>query len=280
MLYLPRGAGGSFANVQGSHSTTRPAASFGTVVASGTYPAYGSYVEIVSSTQGESFGILVNLNSRNASTTHRYGAIDIAIGPAGSESIIIPSLLHGPVAAYTALEHGSWYFFPIRIPSGSRIAVRNTTNGGTDTLAVNLQLVQMPMDPSSYKTVSFVDAIGLSLPTGTSVVPGTTSEGSWTLLGATERKVWWWQLFAKIVTSDTTHTANTIHLDLAVGDASNKHIIMSDVVMTTTTAEAMGLMPEFFGIEWVAPAGTNVYARAQASGSVDTLAVVAYAAGG
>ncbi|MFC7460749.1 hypothetical protein [Hydrogenophaga defluvii] len=281
MLYVPNCSGGSFADIQGSHEGVRPpTGELGTELLGAVHPSYGGYTEVIASTRAESFGVLINFNNRWVSANHLFGAVDIAIGAVGQEIVIIPNLMYGPVSSYGPGQ-GYWYYFPIKVPAGSRISARHTLNNITNnTLRMVLRLLQKPSDGTSVKAATFVESIGATLPTGTNFTPGTTLKGAWTLLGAATRKVWWWQVGVKVASGDTNHVNATAYIDLAVGDASQKHIVLRDHLLNIASTEVSVNRPQIVGSECAVPAGTNVYVRGQSSGTAETYAAVAYAAGG
>jgi hypothetical protein len=209
--------------------------------------------------------------------------MDIGVDTGGGTSYAarIPNLLVGGsiAMASTGTSGGIWYYFPLFIPAGSTVGAAAQ---GADTTAfrVGVELLQQPMNPSQIRKGSFVEAYGISGNTGTSVTPGTTSEGAWTSIGTTTLPVWWWQCGYQISAADTSWNNANITVDIAVGDASNKNIIILDTIINTNTTECLGNPPISAGVEFPVPAGTNVYARAQHSGTVDNPAIAVYGLGG
>ena len=104
---------------------TTGTADFGTsVAASGSTNTKGSYSQVVASTTMDYIGFLFTLydsnNTGQVGNAGRY-LFDIAIGAGGSEVPIVPNL---PVVDNTGNTGIHSLFFPIPIPSGTRIAVR------------------------------------------------------------------------------------------------------------------------------------------------------------
>jgi hypothetical protein len=79
----------------------------------------GAYTQIAASTTRDYVGFV--LNAMNASAADKY-AIDIAIGPSGSEQVIISNLILHVTSASSMNRIAGPFFVPI--PEGSRIAVR------------------------------------------------------------------------------------------------------------------------------------------------------------
>jgi len=279
MLHVPVGAN-TFCLSTPSWGTTRPAAANGTAVTPGT-GVYGSWASVITAVAQDVYGLLININSNAGSAASRNTLTKIGVDMAGGTSYVdlIPDLLSGGAAPYNVNGGGLWYYFPLFLPAGSRIAAAGF---GTVTTVYRVGIVPMmlPANPALIRKGSFVEAVGVSGTTGTVFVPGTASEGAWTLLGTTTLRTWWWQVGVQVSSADTSWLANAIHIDVAVGDATNKDIIIQDTNITTSTAEQSVNPPLTAGVEWDTPAGSNIYVRGQASGNLDSYAAVAYGMGG
>lgn len=275
MLFVP-GGGHNLATIQ-SNGAGRPQGAQGTAVTPGV-GSKGSWAQAIASLALDTFGLLICINSNVASAASRNSVVDIGIGGSGSEIVLIPDLIGGNASGYNT-GGGLWYYFPVFIPAGTRIAVRSQGSVAT-AFQVFIQALQEPADPAMMKCASFVEALGMTLPQGTAVTAGTTSEGSWTLLGALTKPCWWFQLGVQITSADTAHNANCYHLDLASGNGSNFDMILESLLFQTTTGEAGSTSLIMASCERPVPAGTNIYARAQCSGTVESLFVAGYGAGG
>jgi hypothetical protein len=276
MLHVPVGSN-TFTSVQLS-TTTRPAAAMGVLITPGT-TVKGNWAQIYASTTYDTYGILICINSNTASGASRNTITDIGVDESGGTSYIvnIPDLISGNSSAFTQI--GTWYYFPLFIPKGSRVAARGQ---GTVTTAYNIytQLFQSPLNTSQIRKGSFIEVYGASGVSGTTLDPGTTDKSDWVLLGTTTKRVWWWQFGVQVVNTDTTHQLAAYQFDLAVGDNNNKDIVIPDLQYTTTTAENAANPPLSAGVEFPVPPGTNVYARGWGSTTVDSMRVKAYGLGG
>jgi hypothetical protein len=98
----------------------------------------GAYSQIVSSTVADIGGIFVVFDAQNTasgSSGNTYSLIDIAVGPSGSEVVIIPNIVLSVFTAGTATQFGGFLpYMPIQIQAGSRISVRSqsSTNASPD----------------------------------------------------------------------------------------------------------------------------------------------------
>jgi hypothetical protein len=277
MLFVPAGAN-SFGVVQESF-TGRPASAMGTAVTPAV-GSKGSWAQVFASLDHDTYGLLVNINSNTDSAASRNTVLDIGVGAASSEIVLIPDLIAGNANIYTGFGSGIWYYFPISIPAGTRVAVRAQ---GTVTTAFRcfIQAMQLPLQPAMLKKASYVEAVGMTVPQGTSITAGQTSEGDWTLLGTTAKRCWHWQVGIQVSSADANHRLNTYHIDLAEGDGTDFNILLNRLAFTTAVSEAAGLLPITVGCEVPVPAGRSIYARAQANQDPDDpLFITAYGAGG
>ncbi len=274
MLHVPVGAN-TFSKTEAS-ATGRPAATWGTSITPAV-GSKGSWAQVIASTGDASFGILVNINSASTSNASRNYTVDIGVGAGGSETVLIADLLGGNAGTYSVGP--GWYYFPIFIPAGTRIAAR-AQGSVTTAFSVLVWLYERPINASQIRKGSFCETLGISGAEGVVVVPGTTSEGSWTSLGTTAKKLWWRQVGFQVRSSDTSHAGNAIHVDLAVGNGTTFDVIIADTLFITTSAEVTQNLPLTVGVEWPVPAGSTIYVRAQNSAGLDAYTMAAYGMGG
>ena len=283
-IWVPSGSN-AYSWSAGSHTTTRPAAAFGASVTPGNNTK-GSWVQLMSgaAVARDVFAIRLNINSANVSAAARDLLVDVGVDPAGgtSYSVLIPDLLASCASPYNIGSGGVNYIFPIWIRAGSSIAVRGSVNNATvGTFRASCRVYGSPHDRTRIKVGTYVEAIGVTgaSSSGTTITSGTTSEGAWTSLGSMTRKSWWYQVGFGV--NDSTMSALAYHVDLAVGDGTNKDIVIENALISTTTGERLNNAQASFGSGKPAPAGTAMYARVQCSGAADSnLSVAAYALGG
>lgn len=279
MLFTPSPAG--FAIRQKSF-TGRLSAAAGTVV----YPSVGSkssWQSIVSTVDHDTYGVFVFLHNNAISGTSRATVVDIGIDPAGgsSYSVLIPDLVCGGAYTLPNVGAGVCYYFPVFIPAGSSIAARSQSTQ-TTSVRVLVDLFQAPVSPVLPKFGSYVEAIGMSsVPNGVTLVPGTTSKGSWTLVGTTSSDLWYWEVGFQLDPADSNVTAALITCDVAVGDGTSFTQLIWDAVFYTTSAEACSKPLTGAGFHTSIPAGSSIYARAQSSNNtLDQYTCAVYGVGG
>lgn len=299
MLFVPNGSNDFAASA--SYGLTRPGvASNGVSLTAATLSTTNAYSttqfqQIGNALTTDCYGLYINVNNYFAGGVFRQLALRFVVdytgvggSSFGSGNVIIDGLV-GSQATQYALGGGLWYYFPIYIPSGSAVGV--TGRGSTTTAplpSISIQYMTAPSNPSLVKRASFVETIGLTLGTGTvagiSVTPSTaaTEPNSWTLIGTTTKRTWWWQVACQH--SDTTMTALNYHVDLGVGTSTTTvdPIITDQYIQTTATEQFLNL-GRGFGVEKVVPAGSSIYARVHNAGANEnagSFQVVAYGCGG
>jgi len=128
------GADGNFVQPHLGNCTTygfNSATTLGTNIdPGGSANTNGAYSQITASTTYDINAISLALDGQSTSTTGTM-YVDIAVGGAGSEQVIIPNI--AVLLGANKPSQGSLGAFPVQIPAGSRIAIRaqctNTTAG-------------------------------------------------------------------------------------------------------------------------------------------------------
>ncbi len=278
MLHVPVGAN-TFCAAVPSWGTARPAAANGTAVTPAA-GSFGSWATVQTALATDCYGLMININSNTTSSASRQTVVDIGIDPAGGTAFttLIPNLICGNASTYVA-GSGSWFYFPIFIPAGATIGARGNSTV-TTAFRVGLVPMRLPSNPSMIRKGSFVTSYGVTGNAGTAITAGSTSEGAWVSLGTTTYRHWWWQFGYQLPSTDTSHAAAGIHIDVATGDATKKDIIIQDNLIQTTSAEAATNIQITAGVEWEVPAGANLYVRAQSSGTAEASQIAVYGLGG
>jgi hypothetical protein len=201
----------------------------------------GTYTQLIASTSYESFGIMVQLAGlQTTASTNQRCLVDIAVGGAGSEQVLIPNLTCGNVADYVAASSkGVLYYFPIYIPSGVRVAATCQASTGGDIVNVAVRLFQHSIGPGKW-VGSRVTAYGADTTNsrGTSHTPGTSSYAAATQLTAsTTNPIKYMQLGFDLLSDTTGATAR--HL-ARIGYGSGPTYVASELpIKESTTIESV-----------------------------------------
>lgn len=265
MLYLP----GLSWGYSTSNFTTPSTSSFGTsITGSGTANVKGSYTQLLSALAEDAYMVYIRITDGNTNATGRDGTVDIGIDPAGgtSYSVLIPDLLASQAGASADGAHIYW--FPVRIPAGATVAARTSQSVISATCRVSIAVRGKPSRPDLIPWGTTVTAFGVGASSnGTSITPGTSgADGTYVSLGTPSKPHFFWQVGFGI--NNATTTALGYNIDLARGDGSNKHLIISDAQFIATTTERMWRLVNDFNEGW-APAGaeSTIYVRGSCSGT-------------
>ncbi len=287
MLYVPGGAN-AFGYVSSSTAGTRPATTTqGTSITPGT-AGFGAYTQIGTDLSYDAYGLLIGINNNSANNASRRTVVNIGVDLSGGTTFttLIPNLVAGGAPTYTTEGTGQYYFFPLFIPAGTAIGAQAYGSVAT-AFRVFTQRYIKPLNPSARRTAAYVESIGESTFEGTNFTPSVTAaNGNWTLMGTTERDLWWWQVGVQGTSGDSSYAGNTtILVDVGVGDgsAAGTEIILKDVpIRQGNAAESFNNVPLLGGCEYQVPAGSSIYIRGQNSGANETgnYNAVVVAAGG
>lgn len=171
-----------------SHITSTSAEGV-TVTASATAHTKGSWTELIASTSFAAQGIWVMLNNTGTSNIATPLLVDIGIGAASSETVLIPDLQGGQAQLWSNGFLGQCYFFPLRIPGGVRLSARCQATIVSDTVNVGVWLLGGSSVPTAW-TGTRVTAYGVN---------AAASSGASYAVGATNA----WGAASQIVASTT-----------------------------------------------------------------------------
>lgn len=253
-----------------------PASTIGTSVVPGATNAEGSWTQIASSANiaQDCYWIYIQVHSGATSAAAKNHLLDIGVDPAGGTSYtaVISNLQVG--SAPSLAQAGNREFvFPIFVKAGSSVAVRiQGSNGTAGTVRVAARFYGRPTRPEAVPVGSFSETFGtVTNSNGQSFTPGNAADGSWVDLGAVTNPLWWFQVGYGI--DNGTITAEYTYIEVAWGDATNKHT-MFKIMHGGTTAETAGLAAQTQMLACSAynpvPAGSNIYIRGRCNNAPDT----------
>jgi hypothetical protein len=271
---MPHGAIAGMGKVSDDGVTTT---SRGTAVtAAATAHTKGAYAQIIASTAHAAKGFLVQLGNASAGVDY---SVDIAIGGAGSEIIIVADLLAGSGTGSIARQGA--YFIPIPIPAGTRVSARCQATTLSSALRAKVHLLgDLPggMEPfGKCVRYGFVSATTQ----GTTIDPGATAntKGAWTQLVAATTyaiKALWFDTSNLV---QVTRTSADWLLDLGIGGAGAELVIAPNFhIEASTTDDTLVHGPSPL-LPVSIPAGSRLSARCMSSlntATVRNLAVAVY----
>jgi hypothetical protein len=101
-------------------------------------------VQVLASTAARSLGILVAFENTAVGNTSTSYLVDIMTGTGGSEVVLLPDLNCGFALPEGVSNTFVQYYFPLHIPSGTRIAARGQAQIASDTVTCRIHLFQRP----------------------------------------------------------------------------------------------------------------------------------------
>jgi hypothetical protein len=269
-----------------TNMTGRPSVTWGTQLTP-TQNAYPAYVEILSDTAYDCFGIEIFLHSAAYTGEARDIIVTIGIDHAGGTTYTDCEINHLIATnCGTPLYGGVRYFFPLFIPAGSAIAAKASVSHATArNIYVGVKLYGRPTHPELVRAGSYVDTFGAvtAASDGTTITSGTTNDGSWTEVtaGDTTRPYWFWQVGWGA--NDLSLTAVMYSMDVAFGTAGAEEVVLTDVLhISSGTAEQMvQCLANILACVGEVPAGQRIYVRFQCHSTADSnLSTIVYAMGG
>lgn len=233
------------------------------VTASSTANTKGAWAEIDSSLAISLNGFVVNIVGNTVSVTTDF-LMDIGVGSAGNEEVIIPNILFS-VGAGLDLDFQKNFGTPLGVCAGVRVAARIQATAGSASCGVSLQAAA-----TSFKmSTPYQEIIAFGANTGDSggvqVDPGGTAntKGAWSeIVASTSEDVF--GLCASIgVQANANQRVNRFQFDIAVGSSGNEEIIIPDTVTRVSAAEFAYAMTNFMPVS--VPSGSRLAVRDQSS---------------
>lgn len=254
-----------------------PSATLGTALTPGSSNADSAWTQVASSANiaNEVAGFWLTIGTQTAhSAANHQVLLDVGVDPAGGTSYVdaISDIVCGNMG--TGVDRGRAMFFPLRIPSGASVAIRaRSANAAAVALRVSIKFYGLVSGPHAYPIGQISETIGAvaATSTGTSFTPGNVADGTWASLGTTTNPLWWWVLNYSV--NNATINAEYCYIDLAYGDASNKHVMKRIMVLGSTGENTFELLPgnlTHYDCYYPVPAGATIYVRGRCDSAPDT----------
>lgn len=243
-------------------TTTNNLQGYGTVItAAGSTNTKGSWTELIASTTSDCCFLEVYIVQESLGL---YSvSVDIGVGAAASEIVIIPDL-------YTSPSFNNFMQckvqLPMHIQAGTRIAARCQSSTASKTVAVHVILHNgcFPWEVVGVDALNF----NAASTTGTTLTPDTTAgvKGSYSQLIASTAR----DYSGVFATWDySAGLRQQYKIDVAIGAAASEVIIIPDrQIYTGDTTNNVGVPTDAIAIPFVPihiPAGQRVAARASTS---------------
>jgi hypothetical protein len=238
------------------------------VTASATPHVKGAWVELVPSTTGDIHLLEVATTGSATSTSATSTLMDIGIGAAASETVIVPNV---PMGYRRDLMV---YSIPILIPSGSRIALRCQSAVGSKNPTVFARGYRSTngVIPAPYCTTYGADtatSLGVAITAGS-----TNTKTAWTeITSATTERLG--GIVVGLQANGSSAVANgSVLVDIGVGAAASETVVVPNIYVALTSTEQMGTHSGFcYAVD--IPRGARLAVRYQTSTTTNGLDVVA-----
>lgn len=244
------------------------ASSKGTAMTAGTANVKGAYVQFSASLASNVDYLIINADTFSSTG---FSCIDIAVGAAASEQIILADLSIGGIVA----TEGRSTFIPFSIPAGSRLAARVQSTANADA-GNNIDIV-CGSGSASFKPYRICDTYGWTSAStkGTSVDPGGTAntKGAYSQIVAATTRDHTGLMWMLDNQGDATLSNASLLMDIAIGAGGSEQVILPNIILRMNTTGAV--TPDCSQVIPVQiPTGTRLAVRAQSS--VNTAAARAF----
>lgn len=274
-LLLPRG----LASRAGVVTSAGASGSGGTSMVNPSVNTKGAWQQLVASSARDACGIVVMIQGKIGFSSASH-LVDVAVGAAASEQIIAENL-----AANTNnwANSTSYYYLPLAIPAGSRIAARSQ-NSYSSGYEVNVSVLLLSGDLSS--ALGRVETCGATPAStaGTNIDPGASAnnKGAWTQLIASTGFDYKGVIVGFLAQGGNKSADLQWSFDIAVGAASSEQIVVPDVIAACDTDQRIPgtCCTPFLPVR--IPAGSRIAARAacnSAAAGTRTLDLIVYGVG-
>jgi hypothetical protein len=245
-----------------NHFAATPVTTPGTsIVAHADIHTKGSWTELIAATAYNAYGFWLYIAETATSGAATDALLDIGIGSAGNEVIIVPDM----IAGYRTTGNGTIVFIPIFIPRGTRIAARCQALITADTVAVHVVLQSGLAGPGSQSMFVGCDAYGITAAAsqGTAHTPGNTgTESADANIGSATSRSYGAVLLVVQSEGDTNQSTVGLHWELTIGGVT----IAEWFYRTSTTEATTGPIPAG-PVRVNIPAATQLQVQAESSGA-------------
>lgn len=262
-LLVPAARGQYVAQHLGQRDS-QPGTGWGTTItASATPHSLGTITQLVASMPIEAEWLRVMVQNTSTATTNTNYLLNLYIGAASSEVLFIDSLQVGWTPGWTAGRgEPSSFWFPVRIPRGTRISAAGRALIASDTVVVSLEY---GVSNGAHWVGSGVETLGEDTANsrGTSSTPATAAP-TWATIGTTGRR------YKYLVPSmqgnaDTSLTAEARNIVVGTGSAMLQN--MGGAFFSSSTDETWNQHNNGWWCD--VPSGTSLQARQWSASGIE-----------
>lgn len=203
------------------------------------------------------------------SPTHRGSGranylLDVAIGAAGSETVVLSNVAFNNEGSVFARRNP--FFAPLRLPEGARLSCRaQSSNASTTCASLGVLLLSTPF----FNLPSMDDWDTYGADTATTMGVETTVSNTWTQVTASTRRDARWIL---VYVSGNSHTLNSDYatvVSVGIGAAGSETEMFNFEAWGCSTAiPQSGFCPKCISVPCNIPSGTRIAVKASVVGAV------------
>lgn len=236
----------------------------------------GAWATLVSSVGGSVGGawVIISPGTSRVAAALSGVLLDLAVGSAGNETIIVSNLFTG----YWSRDQG--LVFPIHLPAGATLRgrIQAVTAAKTQTFCVDVVSLD-PVDGSSIPGKITTYGANTATSGGVQITPGAVAgvKGTYAeLTASTTAPIHAIMLLGQGTTA--TQTSAEYDVDIAVGAALSETIVVPDWAIRNSSSETVfAYNPFYLPITFSIPSGTRLSARCAADGAaVQALEIALY----
>jgi hypothetical protein len=275
-LILPNAP--QFSRYESNYAATPGSGGSGTSVsnyASGPHVKNTTFTQLIASTAFDAQLITIIVSGQNTGGGADYSTLmDIAIGAAASETVIIGDLCAGFTAAESEAPGPRHFIFPLYIPAGSRLSARTQSIRTSGAMNVTVQLYGGPRNPDAWWCGQTVTTYGANAANsaGTLFTAGSTgAEGTGVSLGTTTAAHQALVLGVQGHPSDVTWASRGYHFDVGIDSSSTEWFEADRFYANATTGEVLGGAHIWWPIYRPIPSGTELMIRGECSNTADPM---------
>jgi hypothetical protein len=229
-----------------------------TVTASATTHTKGSWAQVIASTASEATLIAVNVSNVGSNGVDTGMLLDIGVGAAGSEVVRASNIAVGGAIVGSNGSGALSFFLPMRVASGSRIAVRCQSAGASRTGTVSIAPYMMG---AAHMVPETLDVIGVDTATSRGTA-ASGANGSWFQIIASTAQRYRALLVIPSVIGSSVGTARAIRWTVGHGTANAESALgtsaaFHDTLERVSTPGAIPCLP----IPCDLPSGTRIAVR-------------------
>lgn len=232
----------------------------GTILTSGAANTKGAYGQMSASTPFDADGFYVQLGN---ATVSRDFLLDIAVGAAASEQIIVSNMQVSAGSGDNANGNQRAYV-PIPIKTGTRVSCRVQSTGASAVLVIQLTLVTGTFFAARSLGAATTYGAATGDSGGVSVDPGAVAntKGSWAQISASLTRPIKALILCVGNQANAVQTSHQALVDLGIGAGGSEVVVADNLLFQASVTDDL-LRPGWIELALSIKSGTRLAARAQ-----------------